>query len=96
MGFGNSQKIKILSQMMTENPRNWENSQLLVTLGERERETASMLARHNVQGCRPRYVRYDRAVTVKVWDSCNLPIPIEGFAQRGILDHFMPKESLKT
>ena len=60
---------------------------------ERERKTASMLARHNVQGCRPRYVRYDRAVTVKVWDSCNLPIPIEGFAQRGILDHFMPKES---
>ena len=32
MGFGNSQKIKNLSQMMTENPRNWENSQLLVTL----------------------------------------------------------------
>ena len=30
---------------------------------------------------------------MKVWDSCNLPIPIEGFAQRGILDHFMPKES---
>ena len=32
MGFGNFPKIEILSQRMTENPSNWENSQLLVTL----------------------------------------------------------------